>query len=312
MNNFSHTSPISIQALSCLEQYLPCFHAEVNPKVRGEFASQMLKYCDKLARGFSVLRKIHESTSAQTSMRNDEFIITNPLLKKLRSFSNWYIGFLVEELQPTASYQRHITALKILETMIPVEINGSGPERLFDPATIVDDEFNANKKQFFGSRCVRLLLDLVMDPFDDVRLVASLILKTIFWSMYPWNTDLRVGFASPSTDPTIYNLHVLPRRTYSTCLLHTMRQAEDMMYLTGRADHADGVGRLYGLLYDSCRNLGVPMTWSDSGWSIIDHILSALENDIKIALKDIRLAIKTAPLHGKLIALRYFILPLTF
>lgn len=272
----------------------------------------MLKYCDKLARGFSVLRKIHESTSAQTLVRNDKFMITYPLLKKLRSFSNWYIGFLVEELQPTASYQRHITALKILETMIPVAIDGSGPGRLFDPAIIVDDESNSNKQQFFGSRFVRLLLDLVMDPFDDVRLVASSILKTIFWNMYPWDTDFRVGFASPSMNPSIYSLHVLPRRTYNSCILYTMRQAEGMMHLTGRADHADGVGRLYSLLYDSCRNLEIPMTWSASGWSIIDHILSALENDIKIALKDIRLAIKTAPLHGRLIALRYFILPLKF
>lgn len=276
----------------------------------------MLKYCEKLERGFSVLRKMQESTSIQTSMHDsedkriavDEFTATYRLLEKLRSFAYWYIGFLVGELQPTASYQRHITALKVLETMVQVEINGDGPMRLFDPATIVDDDFNSSNKQFFGSRCVRLLLDLVMDPFDDVRLVASSILRTVLWNMYPWNMDFRFGFTTPFMDPSLYHLNILPRRTYNTYVLHALRQAEDMMYLTGRADHADGVGRLYTLLHGSCKNLENPVTWSDSGWSIIDYILSALENDIKIARKGIRLAVKTAPLHGKLIALRYFIL----
>lgn len=306
---------MSIQTLSHLQQYIPCFHAEVNPKVRGEFVSLMLKYCDKLGRGFAILHKMHEPTSIQKSLCNDEGrrilvdepIVTYRLLERLRSFSKWYIGFLVEELQPTASYQRHITALKMLETMIQLSINGSGPRRLFDPTAIVDDDFNSNNKQFFGSRCVRLLLDLVMDPFDDARLLASSILKTIFWSM-----DSRVGFTSPSIDPNIHHSCVLPHRTYNTYIFYAVRQAEDLMYLTGRADHADGVGRLYSLLHDSCKNLETPVTWSDSGWSIIDHILSALENDIKIARKDIRLAVKTAPLHGKLIALRYLILSMMF
>lgn len=319
-NSLSHTSHVSIQTLSHLQHYIPYFHAEVNPKVRGEFVSLMLKYCDKLGRGCSVFHKMHESTSNQTSLCNDEdrriledeHIVTYRLLERLRSFSKWYIGFLVEELQPTASYQRHITALKMLEKMIQVSINGSGPRRLFDPTAIEGDDFHSDSKQFFGSRSVRLLLDLVMDPFDDARLLASSILKTIFWNMCPWNMDSRVGFASPFIDPNIHHSCVLPRQTYNTFILYALRQAEDMMYLTGRADHADGVGRLYSLLHDSCKNLETLVTWSDSGWSIIDHILSALENDIKIARNDIRLAVKTAPLHGKLIALRYFILSMKF
>lgn len=307
-----------MQTLTYLQHYIPCFHEEANPKVRGEFVSQILKYCDKLGRGFSILRKMHESTSIQAYMSKDEdgkiaadeSVVTYRLLEKLHSFSDWYVGFLVAELQHTASYQRHITALKILEKMIQVAVNVSDPKKLFHPATIVDDDFNSNNKQFFGSRCVRLLLDLVMDPYDDVRLVASTILRIVFWNMHPWNLDFRVGFTSPFMDSSIYCLHVLPRRTYNTYILYAMREAEELMDLTGRADHADGVGRLYSLLHDSCKNLENPVTWSDSGWPIVDHILSALENDIKIARKNILLAVKTAPLHGKLIALRFFTLPM--
>lgn len=280
----------------------------------------MSKYHDKLERGFSVLHKMQQTASIQTSMHDeedrriavDESIITYRLLKKLRSFSEWYIQFLVEELQPTASYQRHITALRMLETMMQVAINGSCGMRLFDPATIVDDNFNSKSNRFFGSPCVRLILDLVMDPFDDVRLVASSILKTAFWNMHSWNMDFKVDFTFPSTVPSIFRPHVLPHRIYNTYILQALCRAEDMMYLAGRADHADGVGRLYSLLHDSCKNFGTPVTWSDNGWSIMDHILSALENDIKIARKDIRLAVKTAPLHGKLISLRYLILLMKF
>ena len=151
-----------------------------------------------------------------------------------------------------------------------------------------------------------------MDPFDDVRLLSSSILKTAFWNMHPWNTGFKVDFTFPSIDPSIFRPHALPHRTYNTYILQALCKAEDMMYLTGRADHADGVGRLYSLLHDACKNLGTPVTWSDSGWSIMDHILSALENDIEIARQDIRLAVKTAPLHGKLISLRYLILLMKF
>ena len=278
----------------------------------------MSKYCDNLERGFSVLHKTRQPASFQTHMHDDEdrkiavgeSIITYRLLKKLRSFSEWYIQFLIEELQPTASYQRHITALKMIETMMQVAINGSCGMRLFDPTTIVDDQFNSRNNGGFGSSCVRLILDLVVDPFDDVRLVSSSILKKVFWNMHSWNMDfkVKVDFTFPSMDPSIFRPHVLPHRTYNTYILQALCKAEEMMYLTGRADHADGVGRLYSLLYDSCKNLGTPVTWSNSRYSIMHHILSALENDIKIARKDLRLAVTTAPLHGRLISLRYLIL----
>ncbi|MCJ1464709.1 hypothetical protein MMC07_003322 [Pseudocyphellaria aurata] len=314
-NNFSHTSPMSIQNLSYLEQYIPFFHGEVNPKVRGEFISQMSRFCEKLRRGFSVVCKLQESMSIQASVCNDEvskikvdeFRTTGQLLENLRSFSNWYVGFLIEQLQPTASYQRHITALKMLESMIEVGISRSDPRRLFNPADIVDDDYNSNKKQFFGSRCVRLLLDLVMDPFDDVRSVASSLLKTILWNMHPWNTEFRAGFTSPFMESSLSKFEAMARTTYNDFVLLATRQADIMMCLTGRADHADGVGRLYSLLHDSCDNLGTPVAWSDNRWSIVIHVLSGLENDIKIARKDIHIAVKSAPLHGKLIAMRHIV-----
>ena len=310
----SSASPFSVQKLDVLQQFVPFFHAEVNPKFRNEFITLMVKYCDRMGHNFSALCKssvphksmptlnpVHSEYVAQDA--EDEMSITRARLQRQASFSKWYTTFLIDELQPTASYQRHITALKILDAMFQVGLYESIPQKPSDPASILDNGSIFIGEQFFGSRCIRLLQDLIMDPFDDVRLAVSSILKKIFCNTRPCDLDY-LSITDPNRHPIISYLDAPPQKTYLTYILFVLRQAEDTMSLTGRADHADGVGRLYSLLYDSCRNLGGSAAWSENGWSILDYILSALEKDIIIARRDIRLATRDAPLHGKLVALR--------
>lgn len=309
----SSTSPLSVQNLDVSQEFIPYFHAEVNPKVRNEFISMMERYCDRMGRKYSVLCKsqfpdlsmpiINTAHSGHNEQNDeDESSIARALLRSQVFFSKWYTTFLIEELQPTASYQRHITAVKILNTMFQAEIHKDTSPKLFNLASIVDDSIS-NREQFFGSRCIRLLQDLIMDPFDDVRLAVSSILRNILWNIPPWNLDYTAS-ANPNTQPIISHLNVLPHRNCHTYILYVLRQAEATLSLTGRADHADGVGRLYSLLHDSCRNPKESAAWSENSWSILEHILLELEKDLEIARSDLRLAVKVAPLHGKLVALR--------
>ncbi len=303
----SFKSPISIQTLTNLQQSIPFFHAEVNPKVRNEFIVLIERLCEKLARAFSIIHTSHfPDQGIRSALHNEERKenAVDELVKKQTAFSKWYMRYLVEELQPAASYQRHISALKILDTLLQIAMNGGGSKKLFDPVAIVDEDFYSNHRQFYGYRCVRLLSDLIMDSFDDVRLVASSILRILLRNMHPLEMDFRLGHTAPPINSKVYALRTFPLQTYNIYIFHTLRRAEEIMYLTGRADHADGVGRLYSMLHDSCKELGEPALWFHNGWSIFDHLLSALENDIEIAKNDIRLAAKTAPLHGKLLALR--------
>ena len=88
------------------------------------------------------------------------------------------------------------------------------------------------------------------------------------------------------------------------CLSMALSRVEEMTYRTGRADYADAVGRTYELMYDHYL-IAEDLTLRRKGIVfILEHLISALEHDIKIAQENLRLATSTAPLHGRLIALR--------
>lgn len=310
---FSLLSTKFPESLDALQQALPSLQAEVDPKTRNEFITIMQRFCNSLEHNHIAMTKNHlpdkpvpktdfvHKREIEQITENDFDLTSGRLLRRPVAFSKWYIRFLVEELQPTASYQRHFTALKILDYLLQVGVNCGGSRILFAPAKIVDNRFNHGHEQFFGSRFLRVLIDLTMNPFDDVRLTASSILKHVLWNVYQWDNNPN---APRFMDPNMSESPQLPCRTSNRYVYHTLRKAEDMMNRTGRADHADGVGRLYSLVYNSSKELSMPHLWFENEWSILDHVLTALENDIKIAEDDLRSAVKTAPLHGKLVALR--------
>ena len=79
-------------------------------------------------------------------------------------------------------------------------------------------------------------------------------------------------------------------------------RAEVLMRLTGRAIYADGVGRLYDLLYE--RYAARSVVQSHTRHSIVEHLLTNLEIDVQVAINNLPLAVSKAPIHGWLIALR--------
>ena len=119
----SVTKPFSEKTLASLEQNLPSFHAESDSKFRGEFLSVMRKVLRRLDNALSrMLHRPMESTQTNDSIItswdnqfDDQYRKGNAAIHL--SFVRWYIGYLEQELQPTASYQRHIIALKILQIM---------------------------------------------------------------------------------------------------------------------------------------------------------------------------------------------------
>ena len=120
----SHTKPFSEETLASLEQSLPLFHAESDSKFRGEFISIMRRVLRRF--DSTMIRLSHipiESRHLKNSIATSSWskiVDENDRLKieeLHRSFLNWYNGYLAQELQPTASYQRHITALRVLQIM---------------------------------------------------------------------------------------------------------------------------------------------------------------------------------------------------
>ena len=125
----SSTSPLAAELLLSLRQNLPIFHAESDPKIRAEFFS-IIKTL--IARLQAAVFRMHKAFAPHTEPPQGqcEPRVSSALgdrssaqhrdtLDQHISFLAWYLEFLSGELQPTASYQRHITALKVLQNIKP-------------------------------------------------------------------------------------------------------------------------------------------------------------------------------------------------
>ena len=215
-------------------------------------------------------------------------------------FLDWYADFLVSELCPTSSYQRHFTALKML--LFLLQLCGSeGFMRL--PGTSTNEiGIEALRQKIPVPRLLRCVLDLMLDPFDDVRHGAAAILELMpppsLLAPTLNNSDSSVAAKVKINDK------MAPDSTDNR-LVNSLYRAEALMRDTGRADHADGVGRIYSLLYKTRPNMANSDIWYKSRSSVLDHILEHLQHDIMVAQTDLRKAVGEHPLHGYLIALRY-------
>ena len=303
------SKPFTQRILEILRVCIPYFHLEVNPKARNEYIALMKKLCLRIRLAIMSLLRAHQtsikfgfeesSTSKAVSVTEDT-VACKPREQLLRAhlvFRKRYLLFLFHELRPTASYQSHITALKILHPLLgedwasPVALSGGNYNYL-----------NALDKGLPWNSFYQPLYDLLLDPFDDVRQSAALVIETCV------QRDLAAYVPSPAatTEEEIHEIDQTGEVTADAPILNiVLHMAEKKAKQTGRADHADGVGRLYELLYLSNRVIVESTKRHHSSFPILDRLISEIEKEVKIATDDLLQAIGNASLHGHLIALRY-------
>lgn len=305
----AHLKPMSRRVIHHLQMCLPHFHVEANAKSRNEFIALMKKLCMRL-RGatMSLLRATHapETPGLEEDSKSTDNSESNSVehqsgigedLRAHTAFRRWYLLFLIHELRPTASYQSHITALRILHPLLEGEAAG---RRTLSKSDI--EYFKALDENVPRGLVLGPIFDLLLDPFDDVRHWAALVYEVHF------QLNLIQPFLSTMSEVED-EAHKArqDRQCYiAKGMIHTaLLRAESKAEITGRADHADGVGRLYSLLYGSSRVLEKPISWHHSNVLIVDCLISKLEEEVKIAKGDLLQAFSNASLHGHLIALRY-------
>ena len=247
-----------------------------------------------------------------------QFDDTMTFLERHRRFIEWYVGFLLGELIPTSSYQRHITSLKAISILLGSGILERDSTR---PLAQIPDHATTwpFKIQFFTSGSTRLLLDLVLDPFEDVRSSATAILKlapTECFTFRPSGEEFQNG-VSPNTPKQYFAAeNVRGTSHYSTngiaarrqgrqdrdgqtlgLLMKFLERAKDVSKRTGRADYADGVARSYELLYSL-------LSTAQSRIELIGEIVDELSAKVEVAEQDLGRAVLEAPIHGTFAALK--------
>ncbi|KAK7510564.1 putative death-receptor fusion protein-domain-containing protein [Phyllosticta citriasiana] len=285
------TRPLTFGTFEALKRNLHHFHADTDANFRGETISLILALLDRLrAAAYNLNRTLLKESgiSAQDLMGNPS-IRGSETVDTLRAhidFVRWHLKFLSSELIPTAAYQRHISALKSLTLIMK-----SGLDPLI-PVNVLSRSAQGQAKWPFtinvlNRKLVRQLFDLIMDPFDDVRHASASILK----------------LGSPA------------QAQADQACAQFLLNGEHMMLKSGRADHADGVARVYDLLFErrkeaivsGCEASKSLPEWMYSKHGIIKHLIFRLDQTISAAKQNMSTAVNAYPMHGTLSALRYIV-----
>jgi hypothetical protein len=264
------TRPIPSETFWLLRRCLRVFMGDTDANFRGEVISLMQKLIDRIR-------------AVSAAAKKDPTIVGGESRTMLETRIWSLVRFLTFELRPTASYQHHISALKILLVIAKSGVDYNVPVALLSKAGA-----NGEAKWPFIVPVVRrgqrqLLLNLLMDPFDDVRQTSAALLS-LYTGVGPEKIRLE------------------------TCgeLYRVIDRAESSMLASGRADHADGVAHLYALLYresDDVPTVSGPHRASRQ--AVIAHLVESLEHMLNVAKWSLASAAHKYPLHGLLTSLRY-------
>lgn len=308
--------PLTQKTLTSLRLALPFCHSEVDPKFRQDNLALIKKLILRLTATLKTFRTTaapimvnefladrNRSTSSVATISDQE----RQEYGQHKAFLAWYLDFLTHELGPTSSYQRHVVSLKVLDFLF------SNLSTLREPWT--ERNFYGRKRRNSQSmfdidaELVTSLLDLVIDPFDDVRESAAAVLSNIMQTI---SKDVALPMHCQMSKEHPFFL-VGPRsetRTMSLALdnpiwTETLCRIKAKMQSTGRADHADGFGRLYDLFHGPYGTPRERPTWYTEPQATLGESMSELEQAVSLARANLSLAVKTATLHGHLIAIRY-------
>lgn len=269
----SPNKPLSSTTLTAIARALPTLYADADAHARGETLSLIRKFLLRLNRAQS--SRHHADPSSSTAVTH---------------FINDYIAFLKNQLIPSASYPLHFMSLKsllfIVDTGVDPLVNNSSSR--LGKSELAPWTFSI---QIFSIDLSRLLVDLLLDPFEDIRSMSSSLL-----SLFP------VDIPSPQNSLTSPN----PIRI-SQYFLEALRRAEILASNTSRADHTDTVARLYGELFActlSESGQSENLSWSDTRYGVVDAILKKLEVKLSTQGSLFTSTFRDAPLHGYVSALR--------
>ncbi|CAK7233882.1 hypothetical protein SCUCBS95973_008746 [Sporothrix curviconia] len=273
----STTKPYSETAFALLRRYLPTYHAESDAKFRYELLAHTRDMTVRLKSAILTMQRwgrVDADAPSKASSKKkdrvliDEAVIQNTLAQH-EDFLTWYLTFLRAELAPTASYQRHFTSLKATSWLLRQRRDVSGG---------VSDALDAGLVQrlFKDKAWVRCVLDLVMDPFDDVRETATSLLV----------------LAPPE-------LVAAPENPLQDVLVEFSKLADQRASQTARQDHADGAARCQGLM----------TSWAAADLAaqkaILSQVLGVLEDKIVRAERDLGSAAVQSPVHGEFASIKY-------
>ncbi|THC95402.1 hypothetical protein EYZ11_005126 [Aspergillus tanneri] len=282
------TKPFSSGTMRAILKGLPSMHAESDAYSRGEILSITRKLIPRLKGGIMSSEQNWTDVRASVNKKQPPNYARDDV--ETRQCLKEYLDFLKADLQPTASYPRHITSLKTLILLLE-----SGLDTRFEGSIVSKNEGNYTKwrlnVEIFEPTLLRLLVDLLLDPFEEVR-ARSLTIVNLFPRDILLSGGIQLGSNSSE----------------KIQLLGALATAEQMASRTSRADYADTVARLYHIFFCTAEQESPNATqWWETKSGVVDAILKRLEEKLSLPGASFQYSLRDAPLHGYVSALRYII-----
>lgn len=269
-------------------------HADPDPYMRGEILSLTRRLILRLKGG--IIKDKEDQTEVTMSAKQKKQPAFATSDSETWECMTAYLNFLKSDLQPTASYPRHITSLKalklILEAGLDPRVHGAPPHKT--DGNEVKWKFDM---EIFDVNLLRLLVDLLLDPFEEVRATALSLIN-----LFPRN--ILLGGLRQTDQPSDTVLQ----------LTTALERAERLASNTSRADHADTVARLHHLLFCAAApgSATSESVWWETKAGVVDIIIKKLEEKLSTAGGLFNSSMRDAPLHGYVSGLRYIVLTPNF
>lgn len=325
VSSASSIRPFSAEALNILRLRIGMLYADTDAKFRNDVLSNTKHMIERMRGATAYLVRELQNLSflaPARSLRHEDQLQNGAiveLLEQHEAFIQWFLEFLLGELVSTASYQRHITALRAIILLLKSGILEQNAAPVSFPVS-GNATFWPYRINFFTSGSLRLLLDLLMDPFEDVRAGALAVLKLAsprdfllrdrhLQSLAPKlikSAKLQQNADNVAGDPQD-SLHVStdPEKRQGVNNLDTladfMARAKELSNRTGRADYADGLARCHQLMYTLLPSAADRLQF-------VTHLVDDLAAKASIARDNLSKAVLESPIHGVFSALKYGIL----
>lgn len=294
------TRPFSLRSINCLKRNLSHLLMEVDAGKRGEVLTCIQRVVDRVKATTGVLYKtISQAQSKPPALLEAELASIESYRKTLalhQALISWLITLFREQLHPEAGYQRHITSLRALVLIASSGVDNTVDSRWLSKSATGDTSWCFHT-QIYDPWMARALYDLTMNPFEDVRIFAEMLID--------------VTVPQGIHDKLAHQDSIAPSPVHASTNLNVLLRAEGLMLRSGRADHADGVSRTYALLFESVEGFvsGLEVDGKEIWWTsksdIVDHLVDQLETALSTAAVDLKLAVTLSPMHGTLASLRW-------
>ncbi|KAJ5701019.1 hypothetical protein N7493_012065 [Penicillium malachiteum] len=290
VSSYSTMKPLTNIATGAILRGLPSMHADCDAYGRGEIMTLTRKFITRLKSGIVTMEEA--STGSQPTKNGRPSALLGSDIET-RSFLQAYLQFIEHDLCVTASYARHISALKALKLLVESGLDSRTNIKLMKAEAQTSWKL---KLEVFSPHLLRLLIDLLLDPFEEVRHTSLLIIN-----LFP-SQVLMGGLFGPARETS---------PPPGMRILDALDRAENIASNTSRADHADAVARLYHILFSAAgpnESPDTPSNWWATKYSVVDTILARLEQRISSSTGLLGSTMQQTPLHGYMSGLRYIVL----